>query len=834
MDVTALEECLTPLNNEADAFSTVKNSILINEQPKVSETCNNDTNDQERTYGQLYRSTSMDSNYSLFSGLESSDIDNSDESDNELSTDDSKEEIDIGFFKLLNFGKDIMFPNAGLCVSDVLFMVLGFCLRFSLSDTARMTLLDMVKSLAGPEFKNWHLSKYMFSQLCDAPDNVIKYNFYCTTCFVDLLPCTTKKKFKKTATTCSKCGQKFKLNMSSPNYFISVDLEYQLKILFSNIDVKEALIKYTKKIRKNANDGLSLTRDVYDGQLYKEIINTSNEDSNFSLTITLCFNTDGAPIFHSSKKSFWPLQCFINELPPEIRFKYPLLCALSIDNREPSPKQMQYFMTKFVEQSLHLTNKGFHCKDLKDQHITVRAFPLLCCVDSVARPVIQNRTQYNAYRSCSWCYAHGVYKENYVRYPILKKKDDDVRTNESHKTDAEKATKLGNWINGVKGKSSLMTLMLFNMVWGFPCDYMHGVLIGVVKQLFHIWTNCNSSWHFTKEQRQRLNDLISKITPSHEVHRSPRSFLNKAKWKASEWQSWLLFYCLPCLECVLPDADTQIDEKTGINIIEHTSLLVRSIFILLKKSITSTELDQCEYDILKFVGEFELLYGIGSMTFNVHTLLHLVQSVRMSGPLWATSTFPFENGIFYLKRQVTGPKGIYNQIARRMLQRNLFKLLWKQTTQSESAAKFCESLFDNKQYIQSVQRVTVDTDVILLGPSSSNRFYTRCIYRGTIYCGNENTQAKKTNDKISQLKNNSIVQITKFIQDSDTSVRAIGRKLFVDTERSSSFNVKHLQCVKISEQVIAFPIQEIKEKLISIEVEGTIYVSSFPCINNVS
>ncbi|XP_051175620.1 uncharacterized protein LOC127290858 [Leptopilina boulardi] len=834
MDVTIAEECLTPADNET-VFIISKDSVLINEQHKVSNSYNNETTNQEKTYGQLHQTMSVDSNDFLSSdnesiNLESSDIDNLDESDSEDSAANINEEIDIGFSKLLNFGREIMFPSAALCVSDVLFMILGFCLRFSLSDSAQMSLFELVKALAGPKFENWRLSKYMFSQLCDAPDNVIKYNFYCTTCSVGLLPCTTKKKFKKSTTTCSKCGQKFKLSMSSTNYFISVDLEYQLKLLFSNVDVKNALIKYHKKIRKNVNDGSNVIRDVFDGQLYKNIINLSNED----LTITLSFNTDGAPIFHSSKKSFWPLQCFINELPPEIRFKYPLLCALSIDTREPSPTQMQYFMEKFVDQSLHLTNKGFHCKDLNDQVITVKVLPLLCCVDSVARPVIQNRSQFNAYCSCSWCYAHGVHKENYVRYPILKEEDDAIRTDESHKTDAEKAFKLGNWINGVKGKSSLMMLMLFNMVWGFPCDYMHSVLIGVVKQLFQIWTESNSSWHFTKQQRQKLNDLMCKITPSHEVHRSPRSFLDKAKWKASEWQSWLLFYCLPCLECVLPDAESQIDKKTGINIIEHTSLLVRSIFILLKKSITVKELDRCEYDILKFVGEFELLYGIGSMTFNVHILLHLVQSVRMSGPLWATSAFPYENGIFYLKRQVTGPKGIYDQIVRRMLQRNSFKLLWKQTTQSESAAKFCKFLFDNKQCIQSVQRISVDTDVILLGPSSSNKFYARCVYRGTIYCGSEYTRAKKTNDTIAQLKNNSIVQITKFIHESDTFVRVIARKLCRETKQNSSFDVEHLQCVKIIEQVITFPIQEIKEKLISIKVEGRIYVSSIPFIDNVS
>lgn len=66
-------------------------------------------------------------------------------------------------------------------------------------------------------------------------------------------------------------------------------------------------------------DESNLIRDIYDGQLYKNLINLMSTDDT-SYTITLDFNTEGAPIFNSSKKSFWSLQCFINELPPDKRF----------------------------------------------------------------------------------------------------------------------------------------------------------------------------------------------------------------------------------------------------------------------------------------------------------------------------------------------------------------------------------------------------------------------------------------------------------------------------------------------------------------------------------
>lgn len=65
--------------------------------------------------------------------------------------------------------------------------------------------------------------------------------------------------------------------------------------------------------------------------------------------------------------------------------------------------------------------------------------------------------------------------------------------------------------------------------------------------------------------------------------------------------------------------------------------------------ISPEELKTCEQNLLKFVDEYEILYGVPCMTFNVHLVEHLVESVRNSGPLWETSAFPFENNIFILK-----------------------------------------------------------------------------------------------------------------------------------------------------------------------------------------
>ncbi|KAG0415916.1 hypothetical protein HPB47_006914, partial [Ixodes persulcatus] len=47
-------------------------------------------------------------------------------------------------------------------------------------------------------------------------------------------------------------------------------------------------------------------------------------DSDLSLT----FNTNGSPLFESSKTSVWPIQFTVNELPPSLRFKHTTLAGL--------------------------------------------------------------------------------------------------------------------------------------------------------------------------------------------------------------------------------------------------------------------------------------------------------------------------------------------------------------------------------------------------------------------------------------------------------------------------------------------------------------------------
>ncbi|XP_018373627.1 PREDICTED: uncharacterized protein LOC108767945, partial [Trachymyrmex cornetzi] len=486
----------------------------------------------------------------------------------------NSEHIDIDDTFILPETDDIiMFEASGIRMSDVKTMIAAYSIRFSISDVAQTALVHLVRTLAGPSFKHWNCNIYEVQQAYDPPSDMITYNYFCTTCHATLLPPISKKQFKNVVKFCPKCKQQHNLTINSLNYYLSVDLESQIKTLLHDKKVRQTLLHNLKKIENSYQSNRPhYIRDVYDSTIYAKLKSRTKSDDSHMLTYN--FNTDGAPIFISSKKSMWPLQIIINELPVKMRFRNILLGAFWVGEVEPTPAMMNAFLKEFVVQAKHLQLHG-----VRIGTEIFRFYPFCCTVDSVARPIIQNRIQFNGYYGCSWCYTQGKYSHKAIRYPLTK--EDELRCHSSHLQDVVDATKLGKAVRGVKGSTILLQLEYFDFVWGFPIDYMHGDLLGVTRQMLDIWTTPNSPVYINPKILKIIDNNLVHITPVKEIHRMPRSVSQRSKWKASEWRSWLLFYCLPCLQGHVPE-----------KIMHHMALLVKSIFTLLKELITENELKE--------------------------------------------------------------------------------------------------------------------------------------------------------------------------------------------------------------------------------------------------
>ena len=73
---------------------------------------------------------------------------------------------------------------------------------------------------------------------------------------------------------------------------------------------------------------------------------------------------------------------------------------------------MDLYLKCFVEEAVKLENEISLAPD-SSRTLKVLA---CCCADSVARPCIQNTTQFNCFYDCSWCKHLGFIVNNTVKY----------------------------------------------------------------------------------------------------------------------------------------------------------------------------------------------------------------------------------------------------------------------------------------------------------------------------------------------------------------------------------------------------------------------------------
>lgn len=95
---------------------------------------------------------------------------------------------------------------------------------------------------------------------------------------------------------------------------------------------------------------------------------------------------------------------------------------------------------------------------------------------------------FHAFYGCTFCYEKQEKTGPRSRcFNVLSERAND-RTAESTYQDASKAHERKNetridkrHYKGVKGPSMLMNLLYFDLIWGLVMDYMHAILLGVVK-----------------------------------------------------------------------------------------------------------------------------------------------------------------------------------------------------------------------------------------------------------------------------------------------------------------------------------------------------------------
>lgn len=180
----------------------------------------------------------------------------------------------------------------------------------------------------------------------------------------------------------------------------------------------------------------------------------------------------------------------------------------------------------------------------------------IACLDAPARAAVQKVTQYNGEYGCGSCETKGESCEV------------GARTNWIYPIDTD---------NFLRRTAERM-LMLINL-W---CST----------------SNSDQDYYLSKDQRDRIDEILESIAPPDDITRTPRKLSQLSDWKASELRAFCVYNGAIVLKNRFNDAHYQ-----------HFLLFVRTIQILSSEEMDATELDFAETLLNIFVIDFERLYG---------------------------------------------------------------------------------------------------------------------------------------------------------------------------------------------------------------------------------
>lgn len=365
--------------------------------------------------------------------------------------------------------------------------------------------------------------------------------------------------------------------------------------------------------------------------------------------ISLAVNIDGVPLFKSTNESFWPILCTIKSV--KLLEKLVFCVGLYKGSGKPEANDL---LKDFVNECIHLYQNGV----IVNSQIHKFNISMIIC-DAPAKAYILYVKSHSAYFSCTKCSLEGDFCCNTLCFQDLVFRK---RSNESFRNKEQPEHHTGNTV--------LENLPNFNMINNIPIDYMHCILLGVVKRLL-----CNKKfgWVFGKPPNKlRASDiysisnqclLLKKFIPC-EFARKPRSLVESKRFKASEFRL-LLLYTGP------------IVFKNVLSSESYNNFICLSVATLI---LASNELYNIEsyfeyaHKLFEhFISNSIRIYGSHFISYNVHNLLHLNDCVKLFGPLDSFSAFPFENYMRQITRKVRKTSKPLQQVVRRTYEeRNIY------------------------------------------------------------------------------------------------------------------------------------------------------------------
>jgi len=178
---------------------------------------------------------------------------------------------------------------------------------------------------------------------------------------------------------------------------------------------------------------------------------------------------------------------------------------------------------------------------------------------------------------------------------------------------------------GIKTASYLILLKNFDMVNGFILDYMHTVLLGVLKALTLQMFNSKNhleDFYINGKRKAEADRLWMSIRVHDGCNRTIRSLNDVPHWKANELKTWLYVWIL-ALRPHLPERVTQ-----------HLAKFTFGIMLLLQRNVKVEDIAHSNHLLREFAKDNERVFGHRNCSSNIHLLIHASDCVANWGPLW--------------------------------------------------------------------------------------------------------------------------------------------------------------------------------------------------------
>ena len=570
----------------------------------------------------------------------------------------------------------LIYPSARITNAASMILILTFVITHQLSGDALKDLLSLI-DIHCLKPHSLIQSLYKFKRYFEFLNNPIKKHHFCSNCCLPLdLECIKCPN--------AVCNKEYTNPQDKP-FFIEIPVVDQLKQLFNRDGFYISLnYRFNRKKKSSCN-----IEDIYDGFKYKNFMQPG-EFLSCHDNISFTWNTDGIPVFKSSKFTIWPLYLAINELPMCKRWRDDnvILAGLWFGHQKPS---MLTYLKPFCESMTELyAGVEIYSPDI-GKDFTCRAMLLCGTSDLPAKAMVYNMHQYNGEYGCSHCLQPGeqmrtgergsvhIYPYNHVN------PNGPLRTAEGTDEHSREAIATGNPVFGVKGPSWLSVVPGYNVIEGDTVDYMHCVLLGVTKMLLKLWfdsKHSNELW-YCGNQIEEADSKLLQIKPPCAINRTPRSIQqHRNYWKASEYRAWLLYYSIPVMLFILPT-----------EYLAHHMLLVEAIHLLLNNSIAPEMLEKAEKLIQHYCFKVQYYYTKRCYTANMHLLLHLPQVVLKYGPLYSYSCFAYEGLNGHLLNAVKGTQHVDQQVIQSLnIKRNLPRLIQSHIVPASDAAIIYEQI----------------------------------------------------------------------------------------------------------------------------------------------